>query len=243
MDTKPILRYHLRENDQIFFLHIPKTGGTTFMNILEKQVGSYRYLSADQSAMTALNSHYLNEFKIVRGHFSYSVYKHFTRRPVFLTILRDPIDRFISNYRHLVRKLKISETISLEDYTVDDKLNRGSHNKQVARICGGSSQRLGLELPVMLEIAKLRLNEFAFVGVLDRFDEGIQLLTYTLGWDPIAEYETLNQAPRNTKKPDIDGELLALLRERNKYDIALFEYANQLFDARYRQMREERGLQ
>lgn len=96
------LRHLLRKGDQLFFLHIPKTAGTSVTNILQTQVKPEEFLSfPDEGSVKPEILALLQTARIIRGHRPYDFLRLFTRHPHVITMLRNPVDRMISNFIHL----------------------------------------------------------------------------------------------------------------------------------------------
>jgi hypothetical protein len=81
------------------FLHIPKTGGASFEQILAQELG-------DEFAVHSMHDYYcfpetLAQRRIIAGHIPYALFGWERRPRTVLTILRSPIDRVISNYRYI----------------------------------------------------------------------------------------------------------------------------------------------
>lgn len=90
-------------NDKIlYFLHIPKTAGTTFSTILEHYFDyDAIYPSTVWSELVTDMKKDLSSYRLFRGHFGYGLEKILNKPLVYITMLRDPIDRIISNYNHI----------------------------------------------------------------------------------------------------------------------------------------------
>jgi hypothetical protein len=99
------------DNKTVLFLHIPKTGGTTLREHVNRNVAPEKlFLSADrlqlQYAKDAYSKH-INQYDVMyfRGHFSLNNqvflndYKDYTE---CVSILRDPVARFSSSYRYMM---------------------------------------------------------------------------------------------------------------------------------------------
>src|SRR6202007_2869164 len=78
---------------------------------------------------------------------------------------------------------------------------------------------------------KANLNKyFSLVGLTERFDEGLAILKLRFGWE-IAKYAKFNVASGKQKKTSLPSSTVELIAERNKYDVALYEYAVPIFEA------------
>jgi hypothetical protein len=102
-------------------------------------------------------------------------------------------------------------------------------NGQVRRIAG-LPPNVGPLNHKHLEIAKNNLDQdFAVVGLTERFDETVELLCVHLDW-PRKGYMPWNVAPKSQVDLEIPSETWALLKERNALDMSLYDYAVERFD-------------
>ena len=82
------------------------------------------------------------------------------------------------------------------------------------------------------EVAKECLaKRFSLVGLTERYTEFLLMARKTLGWTDIF-YERRNVSKKKTKPEDVPSDVMDRIRERNTYDIALYEFTQQLFDER-----------
>ena len=243
------LRHPLRKGDQIFFLHIPKTAGTSVNDILRLQVNPGEFFSfPDKNILTPDMSIIIQKAKIVRGHRMYDLQQFFTRRPHVMTMLRNPYDRVISNYAHLKRTdqsglLSIIRQVDPdrgdEPVTLEEYISAPSSQNRMIRYLVGFNRKLNL-LPddERLTLAKIHLEGLAFFGLKERFDDSMQLLAYTFCWREFKKYDTLNTAPSDSKPP-LSPEVRAALEAGNALDMQLYQYACELFDYRFQHMERE----
>jgi len=246
--TRP-LRHRLRKGDQIFFLHIPKTAGTSLMGILENQVNPGEFFSFPDGLETVQPDTITiaQKARIVRGHRMYDFQRYFTRRPYVITMLRNPYDRVISNFAHLKRNnperlLKLARMTNPErgdePITLEDFINAPSMQNRLIQFLTGFNGALKQPFTEHLALAKVHLEYLAFFGLKERFDDSIKLLAYTFSWSPIKLEERLNAAPADSK-PDFTPELAALFEKTNGLDMEFYQYAVALFDHRFQKMERE----
>jgi len=88
-----------------------------------------------------------------------------------------------------------------------------------------------------LELAKRRLEQMSWFGLLDRWTESLQLFQYALGTDLVHHVPTFNH---NVYPKNISMNAKAVLMEQNELDMKLFEFASELFDERVQTMRSDR---
>jgi hypothetical protein len=154
------------------------------------------------------------------------------------TILRDPIDRTISEFffmRDDRRKLPVDQ--SLEDFLETD-LPR-SFNAQTAFL-GGLTVRHNLEgIPLereqfdesLLARAKRNLEAHDVVGLTERFDETLLLLRRAYRWPVLRTlYRPTNIGAGRRTAPTLSPEQVDSVRASNRLDIELFEFAGDLLE-------------
>jgi hypothetical protein len=256
------LRIDLRDDDVVFFVHVPKTGGMSLISILERQFGASRifpphsFIGAEGFEAYSLEDR--RRFRLVRAHLhagSYSyVARYLTPTPLLVTMLRDPCERLVSAYKHILRHREnplhaelTGRGVSLLEYVTSPVYAQFTRNFQTWMILGALNCHLDpkdLRLPedTRLELAGQRLEQFAFVGLTHRYRDSLALLCYTFGWKAAGEMPMENVAPEPTTADAIDPTVREAILERNQLDVRLLASAEALFEARWARMMDERGL-
>lgn len=234
----------------LFFLHIPKTAGTTLNAILDANFapGAVLDLYTDDQhrAIRDMTYNRLAEYDLIRGHIFVQDYDEILDGPVpmrVFTFLRDPVERVISEYfflkrwprSHLYKYLNEND-VSLVDYVTSDMgvLRRRGSNNMTNSLSGTKARSLGGRL----RAAWHHLSErFACFGILERFDESLLMLTGTAGLS-----ETFYER-RNVRAVDADRGVTQaerdVIAEYNRLDMRLYEMAVLEFDRRVRAMGRE----
>src|SRR5690625_7753957 len=94
----------------LIFVHIPKTAGGSLISIISSQYNSheiFRMGFPEVNTATRLN----NNIKCVLGHTFYGQHEELGPH-IYITMLRDPIDRVISHYyyaKDILKSVKIGE--------------------------------------------------------------------------------------------------------------------------------------
>jgi hypothetical protein len=225
-----------------------KGGGGISTRLLERLHDESRPLKFDEAT-------------ILTGHFPLGVGGHLRRyagpgRDLrFFTYLREPVDRTLSHYYQILDNPSAAERFTLTslppDPTVDDMLERGFlHDNVQTRMLCGLMEPFGEVTDDMFQRAKRNIREaFVFFGLAERFDESLVIAKQRLGLSTIFAGPEPERRPRsltkaggrvNTTRPRGDAVPAGLRRaaERcNAYDVELYRYARELFDA-YPERRE-----
>jgi len=160
----------------IAFCHIPKTAGVSLTHLVRRYFG-LRHIDVQHRKVYLYKPRDLRlDLKLypfarsLAGHplRPYVDFQEFQGRIRWYTILREPVSRYLSQYAYEVEHL--GETQDFESWNTRDL--RGRVNRQVRYLTGADD----------FEAAKQILNErFAFVGLMERFDESLLLLRRRLG--------------------------------------------------------------
>jgi len=213
----------------IAFSHIMKTGGTTLGNML---IGHYGikahhiwpdHLSLEGKPYTYDNlSNDLKIFKnlkVIQGHAlrPFIDFKEYEDNLFWMTILRDPIQRYVSHYVHDIywgKRIK-----QLEDKSIQHWNEKYDRSNMMVKFISGSDD---------LEAAKrILIQKFQFVGILEEFEKSLCIFKNS------AQIKQLNlnyQRPKNPSynpsiKKIVLNESLKFIEEQNQLDSQLYEYA------------------
>ena len=229
----------------LIFLHIPKTGGTTFRRILERNYPrdeTLTFSGADYSAQLeqfALSAEADRaRYRAIQGHLSFGFHRFVPGEFGYVTWMRDPIARALSFYSHV----RTHPEHYLHRQLVDERLNLKALIEREAtpelfnlqtRMIAGERNSSGSTLDESaLETAKKNLEKhFLFVGLTEQFDSGLILLSDMLGWK-VPFYIKRNVTGERIAPQSIDRETERLLREANRLDFELHRFARDLFEAR-----------
>ena len=234
----------------LIFLHLPKTAGNTLQTVLTTQypedsiywtaVGRAPHAIED---FAAADESERSKYRLIIGHMFYGIHEKIPHDSTYMTVVREPVDRFISNYYFNLTHDEAplygylnENNIGLEEFVVS---NISTDNVQSRRLCGMDGRPritpIGKCPQSMLDRAMRNLRDnFAVVGLLERFDETLMLIRREFGWNSWPYYQRQNITAGRPKLAGTDPEVMRLIADRNRLDVALYAYARKLFNGHMR---------
>ena len=240
---------NIAQEKTLIHFHIPKTAGTTLDSILRRNFPE----SAVVFLNVTINPQCVDEFKhlpekrrreirYLGGHMPFGLHEHLPHSSTYITLLRDPIDRVISEYYYVLETPGnvghdevTSKGISLQDYVCNGVLPFAP-NAQTRLISGVLWRDLLTDSAPptsnIVEIAKKNLGEhFLLVGLTGRFDESLILLKRNLGWRNQDILYVKHKVGRiRPTKDDIANDTLKIIEKYNELDMELYEFAKHNFE-------------
>jgi hypothetical protein len=235
----------------LLHIHLAKTGGVTLNNIFVRNLEPEEYLNVDMSpqdesalgtwsyqrVQAALERMSANRLRAVWGHYRPDISALLPRRCTTITILRDPVDRIVSEFYY--RKIGSDDDppATLRDYAfrkrpydlrLDNYLTRIlSHRAELdpsRRDANTGNSRLVGDAD--FQAAAKTLADFSVVGVLDRFEETLLVIGHVLRWSlSDLVYTHDNRTEDRPHIDDIEPDVHERIAEWNRYDAELVEQA------------------
>jgi len=232
----------------VLFLHIPKAGGQTLGEVVYEHTRAADAPEDDvlKAGVAYLTYGFLKErplavpgyalpllrrpdLRAVIGHFWYGLHEHVARPAVYVTALRNPVERVVSLYYYP----QLHGAMTLDAFVAEPPF-REVDNDQTRRIAGVDPE-IGGCTPEMLDLAKENLRRFSVAGTIERLDETLGLLERRLGWrGPVAAYPR-NVNPERPALAALPAATVAAIRRRNELDFELWRYASELMDEVFRE--------
>lgn len=214
----------LNASPKTIFLHIPKTAGSSFYK-LATSIYSER---ASFNTTGEIPEQGFAGANIIGGHFSYSTYEQMTGQRVFLALVRDPVERAVSNFNFYKneeqgREQRISENFDHEDMKKtlrESPFRKGFiHNIQCRYLSGR---------PAFSSVKSAFKRDVFIVGHFQNLSSWLTIVGERLGW-PTVELPRKNVAsnPDYLEQFQSDAELIDILRTQNEEDFALSEFIMQ----------------
>lgn len=211
----------------VFFVHIPKTAGTSFRLGAEDYFPpssieyDYGYKSPNTTRLVKelvyerkkdfweFGKHVVESRKcMVGGHVNINRFLPFLGVENTVSFLRDPLRRMYSEYSHFVRHYEYKG--SFHDFYSRPMM----HNRQSKMLQGVDLEAIG------------------FLGITENYNESLEMLNnrYSLN---ILQRKDNRDKSRIRKGGDVSSEDVNEFSRLNKRDIAVYKNVHELFDYRY----------
>jgi hypothetical protein len=236
----------------VIFFHLPKTGGQTLGAILLRQYPRgtvfelWMQLRETLSAFEALSAEQKRQLRALSGHMPFGYHTQLAPGARYITLLRDPVKRVVSEYWHLrqdpvdwgVWQAPPAALTSLEtyvDYVIANHLTNAQTRLLSGYVTTEDRPPLGPMPPDALDRAKANLaNHFAVVGITERFDESLLLMKSVLGWKGQVCYTRRNVRAANAQTAPLAEATRARIAEHMREDIELVAFGARIFEEQLR---------
>lgn len=209
----------------LFFIHIPKTAGTSFRSGLIKAVSGKSLLDygEDSKNTSALIKEIIygdhksfpclynlmieKNYNLLSGHVGYAKYRGLFNLENIVTFLRDPRSQVISHFKHYVKYLGYEK--SFEDFIEDKRFC----NLQYRHLQGAILESVG------------------FLGIVEQYDKSVELFNAQFKMNVRLKSLNVND---DSFLVDMTPELEERIRKNNENDFELYDRARRLFSDRYK---------
>lgn len=218
-----------------FFLHVPKTAGSSFSTELATALPKYRNIHVDYSRTDISHTENLKEalhgflalpdlsdYRSASGHVPFEMALEIKEKipgTQLITILRSPEHRVISDYRYQRTEMHPPHEQFKRDFpTLESYVESEVSQNKMARFVGGRGAGVA-------EIISRVDNDFAFAGLLEMYPMSFSVLFELMGFPGRTPREHKRKTPetRDTSV-EVTPSILARIRELNRLDVALFDH-------------------
>ena len=232
--------------NRLRFLHIPKTAGSTFSNLLRRQyLGKGHFVftgvdEADRARFAALPEAKRNRVVLFTGHAPLVTGFKEADEATIITFLRDPLNRVKSFCQHVAegKSPHLRGAFPPESFSLDAFLASGNgelSNLQTKMLINGAQAESSVLIDRMsaaqardtaLENLYSRVYRF---GLQDHFDESLMIFAEALGWS-MPLYAALNKKNAG-RMIEFKPRHLERIVELNALDIEVYARAREHFRA------------
>lgn len=183
---------------------------------------------------------YLSQFRFVRGHFRGAA-KWFAKQPFTFTVLRDPLERTLSEIEQVRRHeadllhTKLNGR-SISELAQDAEFDRVLKNGQTRVLLAHA----GLEYDELTDEERVKagcevVDSLDFVGITELFDTTAQALCHMNGWPAPKDSIVANTKITAQRKgvSDLSAEDLYALVQHNAVDMQVYKHARSRFDREF----------
>ena len=215
-------RRKMREDVELVSLHIPKTAGTSFRHILYQVYGEKRVTRLDMPLQKG--GLYINGLevasqtlpvrtRVIHGHFTpATLFKAFpkVKEVPLITWVRDPVERVISNYYYLEKRLR--EELDEEGKNLDilSKMQRSLGEYASHEVNRNRMSKF---------IGSTPLERFDFIGVVERMESDLERLSQLLSWK---DHSAVRHNTTGTKRT-VDPRVRERIRDLNLEDVRIYD--------------------
>jgi hypothetical protein len=201
----------------VISIHIPKTGGTSLGQILGGVYGENLWVNYEfqWNREISFKAFIPSGTKCLHGHFEFDAFDEIYPDALKITWLRDPVERTISLYNHIMNKPDSDNDIIMELYHSKPSLIDFS---SIPWVSNNALNYLGDSKP----------ENFAFIGFLESFNESLRMCAKLLNWNQLPESVWKNQGEGKSKS-DFPDEVKRAIRKNNMEEYEWREEARRLF--------------
>lgn len=218
----------------IFFMHIPKTAGSSFRTILFETYGKDKFFPSNEDIKNNPGIYTDIELmkkkldgrisaEVIAGHFWLHAFDYSKENTPYkvVTFLRNPIERTISHLQHAKERFPNFKNHSLRD--IFEEVPYFSCNLQTHYFSKDFKRNVPPDARLYDEFdeIKLKLNSLFFVGITENFKNSLKLLEKKLkiNLKPEMKINTaFNQAL-------VDKDLMKDIIKNNELDFILYKEA------------------
>ena len=242
-----------REKPLFVFLHIPKCAGTSLLSAFSKVGRSHFAVIAKNgsksAAMDSVKSQMdeyeirPNELDLIMGHDAFfGIHRISERKPYYFTFLRDPVERYVSQWRFLMdcatNRQHESHRVGLEHLksanggllSLKEFSELGRDTNWMCRVLGSASPSRtsndhfwNTDGEEAFDLAVEMLNAMEFIGFVDTLESDARYMC-----DQLDVRFTLPRKNCSEASYALDELTVARIKENNTYDLKLYEIAEHL---------------
>ena len=222
---------------QFYFLHIPKTAGTTFALLLARLYRRQKKISfypvKNRQSLKPYTSEQMNGYDLFYGHYPFDANLKPERGIEYFTFLREPRELMLSAYKFLKGGNHPIKKIKGKNYSLNDFLTQGilkNFDNVMVRFLSGNLGKGYLEITEadMQTAIKNFDAHFHIFGLTEYFDESLVLLSDYMNWEPLF-YARENKSAYTIDPKELDEATEKLIVQCTRFDEIVYKHAQERF--------------
>lgn len=235
-----------KNNAIYFFLHVPKTAGTTFIKHVKKNLKPSEYVHIEppmlnlseeydnkkykrkiEKLLLQMSENERDKVKIIISHtLPYGIHQYFNKEARYITFLRSPSSRILSIYNYLFTQWSIESNRK----AIRERFNRIFFaNGQVPTFddwyervfLGSSSDFFLMDTAEFFKAQGYKIESFHFIGTTESFDKDVMLIYHWLGFNKFF----INKNVSKRQHPKLSSEQLMRISKNHKGSFSLYRRA------------------
>lgn len=225
------------DQKKIIFVHIPKTGGITFKNMLisnYKETDVVKWQKPECNRTVEELHNFISQGKpLIMGHIDFAILNQeaFDNYKL-ITFLRNPVDRTISHYVHF----QTSKLIDHEPYKgmpFEEFLETfAARNWQCQFLSNhkGLASSIENESDMLSEALKNLEEKIFFVGLTEEYDESVIYLRDKIGLKK-TQYKYKNRSRNQDLTDELKAKFSKEIADVNRADMELYQRGLEIFSS------------
>jgi hypothetical protein len=217
--------------ETLFFVHIPKCAGSSFRLVLKRWFGSTALFldTHDESELRRAVETSAVPPRAIAGHIPFGLHGALALRPCYVSLVRHPLDRFVSLYQHARR------TPGHPLHAAASRLDLEAFYDFALREAAGST--IGVQCYFLSrarsfdETRTIIDQRYGLLAPIERYADFVAALADRFGREP-PDSPTLNVGPQQGAIEEARAVLGARIAHDHREDLRLYQYVGETFDAR-----------
>lgn len=225
----------------IIFFHVPKTGGTTCINIFKKEIKSDKTFTVnvhntDKDIKKLLSSGI--KYDIIMGHNILNIHEKLKYETEYVSFVRNPIDHFLSTFFYIKRSQhnrynRYIKNMTLEQFLDSDLMIQDFDNYQTRVFGGYYEQNVTLSDTYNFDKngekyynnAIKNIQNIQNIYLFEKFDDALKDIQQKFNLSKgMLNYEKKNSTSNRMSVDDLSDELKDKITNKIKYDIMLYDF-------------------
>lgn len=220
----------------LLFLHLPKTAGTALRNLFVRQLGEANVSRALNMRLDEALVRYA-DLDAICGHLYPEQAQRLPSNRIAITVLRDPIDRFLSYFYFL--------KFDAQSNTIDQRIRYMEVDQFVDEMKNGSVDELNLQTSLLYPLgteslamlswpervasARRALDRIDYVGIHGEIDDFVCMISARMGWPGESALDRVNVTSRRMTTDQLAPATRKKLEDLLQHDVLVYEHAVERF--------------